>query len=288
MAITVTSFDPGVDGDQVGLAVEGADEGRAGIGAHGEARGVRVIEEPLSHARQQHDVVGLAVGDQDIGEGSAEVPHHRGHRPRAAGIQPRTGLEGDVVALGIVEQDRHLVGALVGDNQVEPGVVLAVADVGHGDPNWVGAHEVTIPVIDRRPELAVAQPGIDQDVVAAAVGDNQIRGIVRPVQFSQRHGAGVEQAGGLIGQDGRIAGTIVDDHAIESLVGVDDVLGAIAGQVGNGQLDRLVGVSVGLEGSIALAEQHQDVAVGVADQEVEFAVAVDVDDGQAVGFDGTV
>ena len=137
--------------------------------------------------------------------------------------------------------------------------------------------------VDRRPELAVAQAGIDQHVVAAAVGDDQVGDAVA-VQVGQLHGAGVEQAGGSIGQDGRIAGAVIDDHAIEALVGVDDVLGAVAGQVGHGQLDGLVGLVVGLERAVAVAQQHQDVAVGVADEQVELAVAVDVGDGQAVGF----
>ena len=84
---------------------------------------------------------------------------------------------------------------------------------------------------------------------------------------------GIEQAGGLIGQNGRIAGAIVDDHAIEALVGIDDVFGAVAGEVGHGQLDGLVGLVVGLEGAVAVAEQHQDIAVGIADEQVELAVA---------------
>ena len=88
----------------------------------------------------------------------------------------------------------------------------------------------------------------------------------------------------MIGQDGRIAGAVIDDHAIEPLVGVDDVLRAVAGEVGHGQLDGLVGLVVGLERAVAVAQQHQDIAVGVADEQVELAVAVDVGDGQAVGF----
>ena len=76
-------------------------------------------------------------------------------------------------------------------------------EVGHRDPHRIGAHEIAIAAVDRRPELAVAQPGIDQHVVAAAVGDDQVGDAVA-VQVSQRHGAGVEQAGGLIGQNARI------------------------------------------------------------------------------------
>ena len=138
-------------------------------------------------------------------------------------------------------------------------------------PTGLVPDEVAIPAVDRRPELAVAQAGVDQDVVAAAVGDDQVGDAVA-VQVRQRHGAGLEQARRLIGQDGRIAGAVIDDHAIEPLVGVDDVLRAVAGEVGHGQLDGLVGLVVGLEGAVAVAQQHQDVAVGVADEQVELAV----------------
>ena len=47
-------------------------------------------------------------------------------------------------------------------------------EVGHGDPNRVGADEVAMPAVDRRPELAVAQARVNQHVVAAAVGDDQV------------------------------------------------------------------------------------------------------------------
>ena len=53
--------------------------------------------------------------------------------------------------------------------------------------------------VDRRAELAVAQAGVDQHVVAAAVGDDQVGDAVA-VQVGQRDGAGGEQAGGLVGQ----------------------------------------------------------------------------------------
>ena len=49
----------------------------------------------------------------------------------------------------------------------------------------------------------------------------------------------------------------------------------------------LVGLAVGLEGAVAVAQQDQHVAVGIADQQVELAVASHVGDGQAVGFRGT-
>ncbi len=158
-------------------------------------------------------------------------------------------------------------------------------DVGHGDPHGIGPHEVTVAAVDRRPELSVAEPGVDQDVVAAAVGDDQVGDAVA-VQVSQRHGAGVEQSGGLIGQNGGIAGAVVNDHAVETLIGVNDVLRAVASQVGDGQFDRLICLAVGREGAIAVAEKYQDITINIADQDVELAVVRQVNEAQPIRFRG--
>ena len=77
---------------------------------------------------------------------------------------------------------------------------------------------------------------------------------------------------------------VLDDHAIEPLVGVDEVGLAVAGEVGHGQRDGLVGLAIGPEGAVAVAQEDQHIAVGVADQEVGHAVAVDVGDRQAGGL----
>ena len=68
--ISVRSFDPALTVTRSSLAVEVADE----AGAPGRCRrrrigGFVVVEEPLSDARQQRDVVRLAIGDQEVGEG---------------------------------------------------------------------------------------------------------------------------------------------------------------------------------------------------------------------------
>ena len=64
------------------------------------------------------------------------------------------------------------------------GVAVAV-EVGDGEAGRVGAGEEAVPAVDRRAELAVAQAGVDQDVVAAAVGDDQVGDAVA-VQVGQR------------------------------------------------------------------------------------------------------
>ena len=96
-------------------------------------------------------------------------------------------------------------------------------------------------------------------------------GLSRPVAWSPQHGG--------------LAGAVLDDHAIEPLVGVDEVGLAVAGQIGHGQRHGLVGLAIGAEGAVAVALQDEQVAVGVADQEVGDAVAIDVGDGQAGGLE---
>ena len=73
-----------------------------------------------------------------------------------------------------------------------------------------------------------------------------------------------------------LVAAVLDDDAIEPLVGVDEVGLAVAGEVGHGQGDGLVGLAVGPEGAVAVAQQDQHVAEEVADQQVGDAVAVDV------------
>ena len=101
----------------------------------------------------------------------------------------------------LVEQDGDVVGALVGDDQVGPAVAV---EVGDGDADRVGAGEEAVAAVERRAELAVAQAGIDQHVVAAAVGDDQVGDAVA-VEVGQRDGAGGEQAAGAVAQHGRLA-----------------------------------------------------------------------------------
>ena len=116
--------------------------------------GVLVVEEATADARQQHHIVRLAVADQDVGYTvTGHVLDDRGHRA-VTGLEPGPRREGDAVALRLVEQDRDVVGALVGDHQVGPAVAV---DIGHGDPHWVGAGEEAVAAIEGWSELAVAQ-----------------------------------------------------------------------------------------------------------------------------------
>ena len=110
-------------------------------------------------------------------------------------LEPRPRHEGDAVALLLAEQDRDVVRALVGDHQVRPAVAVEVGagDADDGDADRVGAGEEAMPAIEGGPELAVAQARIDEHVVAAAVGDDQVGDAVA-VKIGQLDGAGGEQA----------------------------------------------------------------------------------------------
>ena len=83
-------------------------------------------------------------------------------------------------------------------------------------------------------EPVVDEALIDQDVVAAAVGDDQVLDAVA-VEVGQRDGAGVPQARGAIAQHGRLTPAVIDDHAVQALVGEDEILGAVAREVGHSQ-----------------------------------------------------
>ncbi len=79
---------------------------------------------------------------------------------------------------------------------------------------------------------------------------------------------------------------IVDDHAIESLVGVDtDVLGAIAREVGDGQLDSLVGLAIRAKVPLPLPSRTRTSPKDINEtRRVELAVAVGIGEGRAISL----
>ena len=70
-------------------------------------------------------------------------------------------------------------------------------DIGHGDPDRVGAGEEPLAAVQLAAELALAQAGIHKYVVAAAVGDDQVLDAVT-VEVGQLHRAGRQQALGAV------------------------------------------------------------------------------------------
>ena len=65
--ISVRSFDPALTVTRPVWPLKLPTKLGTGLVPDGEGRGVRVVEEPLADARQQHDVVRPAVGDQEVG-----------------------------------------------------------------------------------------------------------------------------------------------------------------------------------------------------------------------------
>src|SRR5262249_7787738 len=106
-------------------------------------------------------------------------------------LEPWTGHEAKTAACLDVDQDRDIVGAFVGDDEVRPSVGI---DVGDGDAGRVGAGEESVAAVERRAELPIAEAGEAEDVVAAGVGDDQV-GYPITVQVGQLHRARVDQTG---------------------------------------------------------------------------------------------
>ena len=231
-----------------------------------------VVEEPAADAGEDLDVIGPAVGHGQVGLRAAQQVAHD-HRDRSGvGLDPRPRDHRPARPAALAQQDRDVVGAGVGDQQVG----LAV-EVGDRDSGRVGADGEARGAVDRRAELAVAQAGVDQHVVAAAVGDDQVGDAVA-VQVGQQDGPGASRPVDWLPMTwGWSTFWLVGRRRpdlVERLVGVDEVGDAVAGEVGDGQGDGRLDRLEGLEGAVAVAEQDQHVAVGVADQEVELAVAV--------------
>ena len=154
-----------------------------------------VVEEPAADAGEDLDVIGPAVGHGQVGLRAAQqVAHDQGDRS-GVGLDPRPRNHRPARPAALTQEHRDVVGAGVGDQQVG----LAV-EVGDRQSGRVGADRETLGAVDRRAELAVAQAGVDQHVVAAAIGDDQVGDAVA-VQVGQQDGARGEHAGGLVADD---------------------------------------------------------------------------------------
>ena len=128
-----------------------------------------VVEEPAADAGEDLDVIGPAVGHGQVGLRAAQqVAHDQGDRS-GVGMDPCTRDHRPARPAALTQEHRDVIGAGVGDQQVG----LAV-EVGDRQSGGVGADGETLGAVDRRAELAVAQAGVDQHVVAAAIGDDQV------------------------------------------------------------------------------------------------------------------
>ncbi len=118
-------------------------------------------------------------------------------------------------------------------------------------PAGFGAREEAVTAVERRAEGPVAQAGVDQDVVAAAVGDDQVENPV-VVEVRQLDRARRDQSRGRVAQYGRDAADGPDDELISELIGEDERgRRASVGPVDR-QRDLLVEVLDGLERAVAV------------------------------------
>src|SRR5438067_13106855 len=76
---------------------------------------------------------------------------------------------------------------------------------------------------------------------------------------------------------------ILDGYLVQGLVGEDEVVLAIAVQIGYRQGNVAADALIRLERAISLAEEGQHIAELVADHKVESAIAVHIRDRQARG-----
>src|SRR5262245_6948294 len=87
---------------------------------------IAVVEKAKPQSRQQKDVIRLRVGNEDVGNAVQRlVADKRLNRP-AAGLQSRTIHERPARAGRLAEEDRQVVRALVGNDQVRPAVPVEV------------------------------------------------------------------------------------------------------------------------------------------------------------------
>src|SRR5207253_839683 len=111
------------------------------------------------------------------------------------------------------QQDGDVVGALVGHHQVgQP----AAGQVLNGDADGVGADEEAPAAVDLGPEAAPGQAPVDQDVVAAAVGHDQVGDAV-VVQVGQLDRTRGQQAVVPILEDGGRGAAVRHRDAVERL-----------------------------------------------------------------------
>ena len=161
---------------------------------------------------------------------------------------------------------------MIGHDQVGNAVAVQVGD---GDADGIGSDRESL----RGAVLAAAEAGIDEDVIGAAVGDDEVGDAVA-IEVGQHHGGRGKDTLGEVGQDLRSGTAGLDRDLVEAVIGEgEDVLPCVS-EVGHRQGHLLIDFVIGHKAPVAVPQQHEHVAIGVADEQVGHAVAVDVGDGQ--------
>jgi hypothetical protein len=101
--------------------------------------------------------------------------------------------------------------------------------------------------------LTVAQTQVDEDVVAAAVGNDQVEDAVA-VEVGQRDLVGRQHAVLAALLPARAGPGILDRDPVEGLVGEDELRPPVAVDVGHGEGRVAVEPLVGSEGAVAVAQ----------------------------------
>ena len=142
--------------------------------------GADVVEEPVTQPGKSWTLLAwLLATDRSAGRRPELSDCHR-RRP-ALGLDPRAGDQRPV---------RRRCPGPAGPRRrwtrrwPLPGPGCLAVEIGHGNADRVGPGEEAMATVERRAELAVAEPRIDQHVVAAAVGDDQVGDAVA-VEVSQ-------------------------------------------------------------------------------------------------------
>ena len=175
------------------------------------------LKKPLPSPWKHPNVVRAAIDDHQVGDAVARTSATAVETGPTPAWRQRSLFKGETIAHLHVEQNRNVVGSLVGDDQIGPAVA---GEVGDRDADRVGAGEEAVTAVERRTESAVPKAGVNQNVIAAAVGDDQVEDPV-VVEVRQLDRAGRYQPGGCISQNGRDAADGLNDELIGELIGED-------------------------------------------------------------------
>src|SRR5271166_6782428 len=136
-----------------------------------------------------------------------------------------------------------------------------------------------LPPLRAGPNWPLPRPGYTSTLLPPLLATIRSGGVLTAVEIGHRDRPGGQKARRRAHRN-PLTPTVIDDHVVEVLARVDDVLGALPCKVGHGQCHGVSDVEQRPERAVALTCKHQDVAVLVADEQVEVAVVPEVGDGQ--------
>src|SRR5271166_2064905 len=136
-----------------------------------------------------------------------------------------------------------------------------------------------LPPLRAGPNWPLPRPGYTSTLLPPLLATIRSGGVLTAVEIGHRDRPGGQKARRRAHRN-PLTPTVIDDHVVEVLASVDDVVGAIPCKVGHGQGHGVSEVEERPERAVALAYQGQNVPVRVADEQVEVAVVPEVGHGQ--------